>query len=121
MEEVIAQAAKPVPSINPPGVIVEGATPIPTVQPIQQTAIIAQPDSKWMEIIKSIDWVEAIFIIGGTVTFFIAIDFYIKQGKKENSSIDVLTKEISDLQDKMKVQEQNLIENNNQGKIAPTF
>ncbi len=121
MEEVIPQAAKPVPSINPPGVIVEGATPAVAANPADTTTPIVKEEPKWLEVVKSIDWVEAIFIIGGTVTFFIAIDYYIKQGKKENSSIDVLTKEISDLQDKMKVQEQNLIEKNNQGKIAPTF
>jgi len=101
MEELTPNIAPstPAPSITPPGVIVEGATP--TVTPQAAPLTEAAKKSNTMAFLSNIDWVEAILIVGALVTFISAISYYSNSIKKENSTLDSLTNEISSLQDEV--------------------
>jgi hypothetical protein len=88
------ESTKPIPSIQPAGVTVEGVTPQATAAP----APMADPQKNHFEFLKNIDWVEAIVVIAAITGIVYAVNYYSTQIKTQNGVITTLTNDIANLQ-----------------------
>ena len=90
-----APVSTPTPSVQPAGVVVEGATPQVTAAP---AAVEAAPTKNHFEFLKEIDWVEAIVVIGAITAIVYAVNYYSTQIKTQNGVIATLTNDVASLQ-----------------------
>jgi hypothetical protein len=91
---------KPTPSIQPAGVVVEGAAPTVTPQVPSSTPIEVEGKDHF-GFLKQIDWVEAIIVIAAITGIVYAVNYYSTQIKTQNGVIATLNQDIADLQTKV--------------------
>ena len=113
---------KPIPSVQPAGVVVEGAAPIVTPQ-VPTTAPIEAEGKDHFGFLKQVDWVEAIIVIAAITGIVYAVNYYSTQIKTQNGVIATLKQDIADLQTKVQnlQQEQTSTTKNASGDINRLF
>ena len=99
------ETSKPIPSVQPAGVVVEGASP--TVPPqVPSSAPIEAEGKDHFGFLKQVDWVEAIIVIAAITGIVYAINYYSTQIKTQKGVISTLNQDIADLQTKVQKIEQ---------------
>lgn len=97
-----APTASVTPSIQPAGVVVEGAAPPPqAVSSSAPASIESVPTKGTFGFLKQIDWVEAIIVVAAITGIVYAINYYSTHIKSQNGAIATLNNDVADLQNKV--------------------